>query len=285
MNERIDFTKILKENPIGVKVGKLTILREVEKSKHPNGRTSRRFECICDCGNKTYALLDNLKKYHSTTCGHCGRENREIEVVANQKFGRLTIIREVESKTDKSGRKVRYVECICECGKICKVRLHALRRGRVLSCGCLRTETTIKKFTKHGLSKRHPLYGIWKGMKERCVNKNHFAYKDYGGRGIEVCGQWLHDFGNFYTWCISNGWRKGLSIDRIDNNKGYNTDNCRFADIFTQARNKRSNIPITYKEKTWHSAAQFCSDMNIPYRRFYQRIKRGISVEKAVELQ
>ena len=61
MNENIDLTKILKENPIGVKVGKLTILREVEKSKHPNGRTSRRFECICDCGNKTYALLDNLK--------------------------------------------------------------------------------------------------------------------------------------------------------------------------------------------------------------------------------
>ena len=285
MNENIDLTKILKENPIGVKVGKLTILREVEKSTHPNGRTSRRFECICDCGNKTYALLDNLKKYHSTSCGHCGRDNKEIEVVSNQKFGRLTIVREVESKTDTRGRKVRYVECVCECGKICKVKLHALRRGKVRSCGCLKTETTIKKFTKHGLSNKHPLYGIWKGIKGRCVNPNHFAYKDYGGRGILVCDQWLHDFGNFYTWCISNGWRKGLSIDRIDNNKGYYPENCRFVDDFTQARNKRNNIPITYKGKTWHSAAQFCSDMNIPYRRFYQRIKRGMSIEKAVEFK
>lgn len=203
----------------------------------------------------------------------------------NQKFGRLTIIREVEPKIYASGRKDRYVECICECGKICKVKFHTLRRGRVRSCGCLKTEMTIKKFTKHGLSNRHPLYGVWKGMKERCLNPNHFAYKDYGGRGIVVCDHWLHDFGNFYTWCISNGWRKGLSIDRIDNNKGYSPDNCRFVDIFTQARNKRKNIPITYKGKTWHSAAQFCSDMNIPYRRFYQRIKRGMSIEKAVELK
>ena len=76
-----------------------------------------------------------------------------------------------------------------------------------------------------------------------------------------------------------------MSIDRIDNNKGYHPDNCRFVDVFTQARNKRNNIPITYKGKTWHSAAQFCSDMNILYRRFYQRIKRGMSVEKAVELK
>ena len=61
MNENLNLVEILKENPIGVKVGKLKILREVERAKHPNGRTSRRFECICDCGNKTYALLDNLK--------------------------------------------------------------------------------------------------------------------------------------------------------------------------------------------------------------------------------
>lgn len=284
MNENLNLVEILKENPIGVKVGKLKILREVERAKHPNGRTSRRFECICDCGNKTYALLDNLKKYHSTSCGHCGRDSKEIEVVPNQKFGRLTIIKEVEPKADKKGGRIRYVECACECGKTCKVKFHALRQGRVRSCGCLRTES-IKKYTKHGLSNKHPLYGIWKGMKERCVNPNGFAYKDYGGRGIIVCDKWLHDFSNFYEWCISNGWRKGLSIDRVDNNKGYSPENCRFVDIFTQARNKRNNRPITYKGNTWHSVAQFCSDMNIKYRRFYQRIKRGMSVEKAVELK
>lgn len=284
MNENLNLIEILKENPIGVRVGKLKILREIERATHPNGRTSRRFECICDCGNKTYALLDNLKKYHSTSCGHCGRDNKEIEVVPNQKFGMLTIIREVEPKTDKKGGKIRYVECVCECGKICKVRLHALRQARVRSCGCLRAEAT-KKYTKHGLANRHPLYGIWKGMKERCVNPNSFAYKDYGGRGIAVCDQWLHNFSNFHEWCISNRWREGLSIDRIDNDKGYSPDNCRFVDIFTQARNKRNNRQITYKGKIWHSVAQFCSDMNIPYRRFYQRIKRGMSVEKAVGLR
>lgn len=91
MNENVDLTNILKENPIGVKVGKLTILREVEKSRHPNGKTSRRLECICDCGNKTYVLLDNLKKFHSTTCGYCGRDHREIEVVSNQKYGTLLL--------------------------------------------------------------------------------------------------------------------------------------------------------------------------------------------------
>ena len=90
MNENLNLVEILKENPIGVKVGKLTIIREVERAKHPNGRISRRFECVCDCGNKTYSLLDNLKKYHSTSCGHCGRKNKEFEIIPNQKFGRLT---------------------------------------------------------------------------------------------------------------------------------------------------------------------------------------------------
>lgn len=284
MNENINLCEILKKNPIGAKVGKLTIIREVERARHPNGKTSRRFECVCDCGNKTQVLLDNLKKNHSTSCGHCGRDNLEIEIIPNQKFGRLTIIREIEPKIGNDGKKVRYVECLCECGKICHVRFHALKRGRVKSCGCLSSETTIKYFTKHGLANKHPLYAVWKGIKGRCTNPKSHAYKDYGGRGINICDEWICNFETFFNWCLSNGWEQGLTIDRIDNNKGYYPDNCRFVNIITQARNKRNNREITYKGKTWHSVAQFCSDMKLTYRRFYQRIKRGMSVEKAVSL-
>ena len=82
-------------------------------------------------------------------------------------------------------------------------------------------------------------------MKTRCYNENNPKYKNYGGRGIEVCDEWL-DFKNFHEWAISHGFEKGLSLERIDNDKGYCPENCRWATMLEQAKNKRTNIMITY---------------------------------------
>lgn len=83
------------------------------------------------------------------------------------------------------------------------------------------------KHQMHGLRKHH-LYSIWSSMKGRCSNKNASGYKNYGGRGLEVCEEWQNDFKSFYDFCQSNGWDPNLQIDRIDNDKGYFPDNCRF---------------------------------------------------------
>lgn len=93
------------------------------------------------------------------------------------------------------------------------------------------------------------LYGIWCGMIQRCENPMRDSYANYGGRGIEVCDEW-HDFANFVDWSRSNGYASNLTIDRIDNDEGYRPGNCRWADLRTQARNKRSNVNLSVLGET-----------------------------------
>lgn len=83
----------------------------------------------------------------------------------------------------------------------------------------------------------HPCYWVWANMKRRCSNKNHKAYRNYGGRGITVCDEWYQSSWKFIHWSIMNGWEKGLELDRIDNDKGYCPDNCRYIDKKTNRRN------------------------------------------------
>lgn len=87
------------------------------------------------------------------------------------------------------------------------------------------------------------LYSVWRGMHSRCYQKSHNCYKYYGARGITICDEWLHDFGAFREWAMANGYdenapRGQCTIDRIDNDKGYSPDNCRWVDMKVQAKNK-----------------------------------------------
>ena len=88
------------------------------------------------------------------------------------------------------------------------------------------------------------LYSIWQTMKGRCNNPNRTKYKDYGGRGIKVCETWDKSAAAFVDWALSNGYRDGLQIDRIDVNGGYNPDNCRWVTPKQNARNRRNNRRI-----------------------------------------
>ncbi len=93
----------------------------------------------------------------------------------------------------------------------------------------------------HGLS-YEPLFKVLRCMHDRCENEHHPAYKDYGGRGISVCDEWsMSNVSEFISWAKNNGWRKGLEIDRIDNDKGYYPSNCRFVTRQENSRNRRSN--------------------------------------------
>lgn len=94
----------------------------------------------------------------------------------------------------------------------------------------------------HGKGTR--LYGIWKAMKTRCYNPNFAAYARYGGRGITVCDEWCEDFPAFREWALTHGYDDTLTIDRIDTDKGYSPDNCRWATYKSQANNTRRNVVI-----------------------------------------
>lgn len=181
--------------------------------------------------------------------------------LTGRRFGRLTVIEYVYTKKRKPYYKVK-----CDCGKTKIVCGNSMVRGLTQSCGCLRNErvrNAITKYTdpahqrfgekngsyKHGLSK-HPLYHVYREMIARCYRESHHAYKYYGARGIGVCDEWKNDFMSFFNWSIENGWEDKVAfgykhriwtLDRIDCNKGYSPDNCRYASAFMQANNTRRN--------------------------------------------
>lgn len=139
------------------------------------------------------------------------------------------------------------------------------------------------KYTKHG-KRKTKLYNVWNTMRDRCYNKNNKRYKDWGGRGIAVCDEWRNDFMNFYNWAYENGYNENLTIDRIDNNKGYEPSNCRWVTRKQQARNRRSNINFTYNGET-HCIVEWCELLGLKPKTVYQRIHYyNWSIEKALEL-
>lgn len=117
------------------------------------------------------------------------------------------------------------------------------------------------------------LKSIYMNMIDRCYNENNHAYKDYGARGIGVCGSWTADFRDFYEWAIENGYKEGLTLDRINNDGWYAPQNCRWVDRKTQANNRRSNhIVIVFGEP--HTIAEAAEMLGIKYQTLYARIKR-----------
>ena len=164
--------------------------------------------------------------------------------LTGQRFGRLTVIKPMP----KSQRRT-YFECLCDCGNTKIVRSDSLTSGMVRSCGCMKKEqdrVNLVKNHSHKMSGTR-IYNEWLGMKARCYNKNAEDYDRYGGRGIKVCEEWRDNFQAFYDWAMSNGYSDDLTIDRIDNDGNYEPLNCRWADIHTQNRNRRSNVMVNYK--------------------------------------
>jgi site-specific DNA-methyltransferase (adenine-specific) len=160
--------------------------------------------------------------------------------LTGQKFTRLTVLRRGENNKQGQARWL----CQCECGKETLVKTTELIHEKVKSCGCLLSENAKKNgqelWTTHNLiSKNKRLYRIWKGMKQRCYNKDAPSYYRYGGKGILVYDNWLI-YPPFYDWAILHGYKDNLTLDRIDNNGNYEPKNCRW-DTWTQQANNKSN--------------------------------------------
>jgi len=141
-------------------------------------------------------------------------------------------------KTNKRQQKQIVWKCLCSCGKYTEVKGNHLRRGAIKSCGCLKSENTIKRFTKHGKSKT-PEYLTWKKIKTRCSPNNKYR-ADYYDRGIRVCKEWAgrDGFNNFFEHIGPKPTPKH-TIDRIDNDRGYELGNVRWATMKEQMQNQR----------------------------------------------
>ena len=186
---------------------------------------------------------------------------KKIDIVG-KRFGKLTVIE--ECKEHDKHNKIVY-KCLCDCGNICYKQSSPLRTGRTKSCGCLKPGKSSTK-----------LYNIYHSMKKRCYNRHDPRFERWGKRGIKVCSEWLDDFMNFYTWAINNGYQEGLTIDRIDNDKDYSPDNCRWTTSKVQANNRRSNIYLTYNGEV-KTIAQWSEQLDIHYKCLWKRHKLGWS--------
>lgn len=162
-----------------------------------------------------------------------------------------------------------HYNCSYKCmnNYLCKHNIsHKLenRKGRYIKYACGETETR--------------LYQIWVAMRYRCNNKNN---RHYGAKGINVCKDW-NDFNNFKAWSLAQGYNDSLTIDRIDNCKGYCPDNCRWVDNYIQHNNQGNNRYITYKDKT-RTIAQWAKELELNGHTLYSRLQRGWSIERALE--
>jgi len=171
-----------------------------------------------------------------------------IKDLTDQFFGKWHVIGYVGN--DKSGKASWLCQCSCDNKTIKIIVGTELVKGKSKSCGCLIGEMNKIRSTTHGMTNTR-LHRIWNGMHARCYNKNSKDYKHYGKRGIIICKEWLEDFMNFYNWAAHNGYQKDLTIDRIDVDKNYCPENCRWVSTAIQNKNKTTAIKVTYKGKEW----------------------------------
>lgn len=185
------------------------------------------------------------------------------------RFGRLTVLERAPNKTTGAKPKVMW-RCQCDCGNETVVTGYALKGGTTVSCGC--------KKRKHGHSHKERLYETWKNMRRRCNDPTNKRYEQYGGRGIKVCPEW-NDYAVFREWAMSHGYTDDLTIDRINVDKGYSPDNCRWAGARVQANNTTRNKYITFKGKTL-TISQWADELGLPYGVINHRIQRGWDMER-----
>lgn len=198
-----------------------------------------------------------------------------IKDLTGQTFGKLIVIKYVYTKNH-----FLYWLCKCDCGneKICCG--HELKNGNIKSCGCL------KKSRKQDIGNDKRLYNVWNTIRHRCYNPKRNSYHLYGGKGIGLCDEWQNDFSAFRDWALDNGYdetakRGECTIDRIDNNKDYSPDNCRWTNMKIQCNNRSDNRLIEYNGCV-HTLSEWANVLNVNKNSLNNRINNlKWSIEKS----
>ncbi len=203
-----------------------------------------------------------------------GNNMKTRKIEEGERFKKLVVIKECKEKYTVSGRRVRMFQCKCDCGNISAYQMWHITSGHTTSCGCYKKIVNIKHNKSHSQE-----YNIWSKMLNRCRNEKNDRYSSYGGRGITVCESWKK-FENFYS-DMGDRPSERHSIDRIDNNKGYCKENCRWATAIEQQNNMRTNVLITFNKKT-KTLSQWSRFLGITCGCLRVRLKRGWTLDRAL---
>lgn len=163
--------------------------------------------------------------------------------ITGERYGRLVALR--RAAPSPSGR-TRWL-FRCDCGQETIATTGGVRTGITKSCGCLRREVTATRSTLHGHTRNRETsheYYCWAGAKARCTNPQHISYALYGAAGVAMCDRWLSSFADFAA--DMGPCPPGLTLDRIDNDRGYEPGNCRWATPAEQERNKRNSVRVVH---------------------------------------
>ncbi len=208
------------------------------------------------------------------------RRGPRVKDLTGQRFGRLVVIK-MDSKKDGRYRWL----CKCDCGNTSVIQVTSLRTGKTQSCGCFGKEIRMWAMsTRNGSTKKNrDEYTCWCRMIRRCTDRENEFYENYGGRGITVCDRWTREADGWNNFLKDMGPRpsKELSLDRIDNNKGYYPNNCRWATRTQQQRNKRNTVKITYNGKTM-CVVEWAEEIGVSYKCLMQRLRKGWSITRAL---
>ena len=202
----------------------------------------------------------------------------KIQDMIGNRYGRL-VVADIVITPPGYRNKCR---CKCDCGSVVDVDSYELKRSTksTRSCGCLYRESRKYVAKTHGLTNTR-IYNIWRSMNARCARQTDTNYKKYGKEGVNVCEEW-QTFEPFYEWAMANGYRDDLTIDRVDNEKGYCPDNCRWATQREQQNNRRNNRKIELNGEV-HTCAEWARILNIhPSTLSYRLNVAGLNEKEAL---
>lgn len=219
----------------------LLFLNEIESKKIGNIVRKRALYQCDNCKKKVERTYEKKGNIIQNGCSNC--KTIKLKPIKEYISG-LKVIKDLGLNKEKKPK--REAVFLCFCGNEFKATINSVKTLQKKSCGCLKGNPTY--FTH--LKSKHPLYRKWSGMITRTTNKKEDRYKNYGGRGISVCDEWKNNFIAFYDWAMENGYKKGLSIDRINNDGNYEPSNCQWLTMKENSiKDRTSEYVKKYKSK------------------------------------